>query len=44
MKAIIKKYSDKFSSLQWAIVLWLGGFVSLFIIAMFFRLLLKLAY
>ncbi|EOR02273.1 MULTISPECIES: hypothetical protein [Acinetobacter] len=34
----------KLSQTQWFIVLWLGGFLSLLMIAGFFRLLLKLAY
>ncbi|MDY0842525.1 DUF2474 domain-containing protein [Acinetobacter radioresistens] len=34
----------KLSQTQWFIVLWLGGFLSLLIVAGFFKLLLKLAY
>lgn len=34
----------KLSQTQWFIVLWLGGFLSLLMIAGFFKLLLKLAY
>ncbi|MCH4248534.1 MAG: DUF2474 domain-containing protein [Acinetobacter populi] len=34
----------KLSQRQWFIVLWLGGFLSLLIIAGIFRLILKLAY
>jgi len=34
----------KLSQSQWFILLWLGGFFSLLIIAMLFRLFLQLAY
>ncbi|MFV5494439.1 DUF2474 domain-containing protein [Acinetobacter towneri] len=34
----------KLSQTQWFIVLWLGGFLSLLIVAGLFRLLIKLAY
>ncbi|ENU24073.1 hypothetical protein F993_01389 [Acinetobacter proteolyticus] len=34
----------KLSKTQWFIVLWLAGFLGLLVIAMFFRVLLKLAY
>lgn len=34
----------KLSQTQWFILLWLGGFSGLLLIAMLFRLLLKVAY
>ncbi|MCH7335056.1 DUF2474 domain-containing protein [Acinetobacter sp. NIPH 2699] len=34
----------KLSQTQWFIVLWLGGFLSLLVVAGFFKLLLKVAY
>ncbi|GAA5561279.1 DUF2474 family protein [Acinetobacter seifertii] len=34
----------KLSKFQWFILLWVAGFLSLLIVAMFFRLLLQLAY
>ncbi|ENV57627.1 hypothetical protein F951_01979 [Acinetobacter soli CIP 110264] len=34
----------KLSKFQWFVVLWLGGFFGLLLIAMAFRLLLQLAY
>lgn len=34
----------KLSQIQWFVVLWLGGFLTLAIIAGFFRMLIQLAY
>ena len=44
MKAIINKLNQKLNATQWFILLWLLGIGTMFLIALFFRLLLKLAY
>ncbi|MDV2468361.1 DUF2474 domain-containing protein [Acinetobacter chinensis] len=38
------KLSQKLSETQWFIVLWLGGFLALAVIAGLFRMLIRLAY
>jgi hypothetical protein len=38
------KLSQKLSETQWFIVLWLGGFLTLAVIAGLFRMLIQLAY
>ncbi|AXY56771.1 DUF2474 family protein [Acinetobacter chinensis] len=38
------KLSQKLSETQWFIVLWLGGFLALAVIAGLFRMLIQLAY
>lgn len=38
------KLPNKISQTQWFIILWLAGFLTLFLIAAFFRVLIQLAY